>query len=100
MKRKKEIITAICILTSHDINPDINYPELIKEGIQKIISYFGTKWAKEAEDDMPIVLIDCNVTEEDIAHLEGIMPSTECKLLCLQAKKDNVKSTGEILQVL
>ena len=53
MKREKEIRTVICILTSHDINPDINYPELIKEGIQKIISYFGTKWAKEAEDDKP-----------------------------------------------
>jgi hypothetical protein len=97
---KKEIRTAICILTSHDINPDINYPELIKEGMQKIISHFGTKWAKEAEEDMPMVLVDCNVTEEDITFLESIMPSTGCRLLCLQAEKDNVKSTGFMLQVL
>lgn len=97
---KKEIRTAICILTSHDINPDINYPELIKESMQKIISHFGTKWAKEAEDSMPVVLVDCNVTEEDITHLEGIMPSTGCRLLCLQGEKDNVKSTGFMLQVL
>lgn len=97
---KKEIRTAICILTSHDIKPDINYPELIKEGIQKIISYFGTKWVKEAEDDMPMVLVDCSVTEEDITCLEEIMPSTGCRLLCLQAEKDNVKSTGFMLQVL
>lgn len=100
MEREKEIRTAICILTSHDINPDINYPELIKESMQKIISHFGTKWAKEAEEDMPMVLVDCNVTEEDITHLEGIMPSTGCRLLCLQAEKDNVKSTGFMLQVL
>ena len=43
---------------------------------------------KEAKDDMPIVLVDCSVTEEDITHLEGIMPSTSCRLLCLQEEKD------------
>lgn len=100
MEREKEIRTSICILISHDINPDINYPGSIKEGIQKIISYFGTKWTKETEDDMPIVLVDCSVTEEDIIYLEGIMPLTSCRLLCLQGEKDNVKSTGYILQVL
>lgn len=100
MEKEKEIITAICILTSYDINPDTNYSGLINESIKKIISYFGTKWAKEAKDDMPIVLVDCNVTEEDIIYLEGIMPSTSCKLLCLQGEKDNVKSTGCMIQVL
>lgn len=97
---KKEIRTVICILQPYNVTSDINCPELIKESMRRIIRYFGTKWANKSEDSMPMILVDCNVTEEDIAHLENIMPSTNCKLLCLQGEKDNVKSTGFMLQVL
>lgn len=100
MERAKEIKTVICILLPYNVTSDINYPELIKESIRRIIRYFGTKWSNKSEDHMPIILVDCSVTEEDIAYLESIMPSTSCKLLCLQGEKDNVKSTDYMIQVL
>ena len=87
--------TAIIITFEQKAN--IDYLQACNVTKHRIKEYFGTKWTSEHDSGIPIMLVDCDVTEEDVEALERTTCAT---LLCLQTDDYTKASSNKIIKCL
>ena len=86
------MITGIIILFECT-NPNFNYRAGVLSARQELAKYFGEKYVLDADEDMPVFAVSCEVTEDDLKKLENKFSSL--RLLAIQGDPEKVKSFSE-----
>lgn len=74
-------------------NPQFNYRAGVLSVKNELTRYFGAKNVEDADENMPVFAISCEVTEDDLRKIEAKF--TGLSLLALQGEKDKVMNFTE-----
>lgn len=86
------MLTGIIIIFEAS-NPQFNYRSGVSAVKNELTKYFGIKNIEDADEDMPVFAVSCEVTEEDLKKIESKF--TGLSLLALQGEKGKVMNFSE-----
>lgn len=86
------MLTGIIIIFETS-NPQFNYRSGVASVKNELTRYFGIKNIEDADEDMPVFVVSCEVTEEDLKKIESKF--TGLSLLAIQGEKDKVSNFSE-----
>lgn len=83
------MLTGIIIIFETS-NPQFNYRAGVMSVKNELTRYFGIKNIEDANENMPVFAVSCEVTEEDLKKIESKFSGLA--LLALQGEKDKVNN--------
>lgn len=86
------MLTGIIIIFETS-NPQFNYRSGVASVKNELTRYFGIKNIEDADEDMPVFAVSCEVTEEDLKKVESKF--TGLALLAIQGEKGKVTNFTE-----
>ena len=86
------MLTGIIIIFEAS-NPQFNYRSGVASVKNELTRYFGIKNIEDADEDMPVFTVSCEVTEEDLKKVESKF--TGLSLLALQGERGKVTNFSE-----
>lgn len=86
------MLTGIIIIFETS-NPQFNYRSGVASVKNELTRYFGIKNIEDSDEDMPVFVVSCEVTEEDLKKIESKF--TGLSLLAIQGEKDKVSNFSE-----
>ena len=86
------MLTGIIIIFEAS-NPQFNYRAGVSSVKNELTRYFGIKNIEDADEDMPVFVVSCEVTEEDLKKIESKF--TGLALLAIQGEKGKVANFTE-----
>lgn len=86
------MLTGIIIIFETS-NPQFNYCSGVSAVKNELTRYFGIKNIEDADEDMPVFAVSCEVTEEDLKKVESKF--TGLSLLALQGERGKVTNFSE-----
>lgn len=90
--------TALWIIISSD-NSNIVYPTIVATVKSEIIKYFGTKNCEPNDKELPVILVTCEVTQNDINAIKRILENDSVHLVALVGASASDRVNGDIIDL-
>ena len=89
---------SIIIIIVNSNNTNVNYIGAVDHAKATIREYLGTKYVKEDEPEAPCIKLSCEVTQNDVNRLYGLIDNENIMLACMIADDDQTFE-GDILDL-
>ena len=90
--------TAIWISINSN-NRNIVYPAVVAIVKSKIVKYFGTKNCEPNDEELPIAVVTCEVTQNDINEIKKVLDNDSVKLVALIGSYESNRVNGDIIDL-